>query len=65
MGAMDQLEPIEKSSVDELRKVQLDRMRWSLKHAYDNVPHYRKAFDAAGTGFTFVFKWLRGKKKSL
>jgi phenylacetate-CoA ligase len=23
-------------------------MRWSLQHAYDNVPHYRKAFDAKG-----------------
>ena len=23
-------------------------MKWSLKHAYDNVPHYRAAFDAAG-----------------
>jgi phenylacetate-CoA ligase len=48
MGAMDQLEPIEKAGIDELRKVQFDRLRWSLKHAYENVPHYRKAFDAAG-----------------
>jgi phenylacetate-CoA ligase len=44
---MDQLEPIEKTSVDELRTLQLERMRWSLRHAYDNVPHYRKTFDAA------------------
>ncbi len=28
--------------------MQLERLRWSLKHAYDNVPHYRKAFDRAG-----------------
>ncbi|SNS60705.1 phenylacetate-CoA ligase [Asanoa hainanensis] len=42
------LEPIERASVDELRAVQLDRLRWSLRHAYDNVPHYRSAFDAAG-----------------
>jgi phenylacetate-CoA ligase len=49
MGAMDQLEPVEKASVDELRKLQLHRLRWSLRHAYENVPHYRKAFDAAGT----------------
>ena len=45
---MDQIEPIEKSSVDELRGLQLDRLRWSLHHAFENVPHYRKAFDAAG-----------------
>ena len=48
MGAMDQLEPIEKASIDELRALQLERLRWSLRHAYENVPHYRKAFDAAG-----------------
>ncbi|HEY6595377.1 MAG TPA: phenylacetate--CoA ligase PaaK, partial [Asanoa sp.] len=45
---MDQLEPIERASVDELRALQLDRLRWSLRHAYDGVPHYRAAFDAAG-----------------
>jgi phenylacetate-CoA ligase len=33
---------------DELRELQLRRMRWSLQHAYDNVAHYRAAFDAAG-----------------
>jgi len=48
MGAMDQLEHVEKASTDELRRLQLDRLRWSLKHAFDNVPHYRQAFDAAG-----------------
>ncbi|WP_406829504.1 phenylacetate--CoA ligase PaaK [Pedococcus sp. KACC 23699] len=36
------------SSVVELRAQQLERLRWSLRHAYDNVPHYRAAFDAAG-----------------
>jgi len=45
---MDSLEPIEKASVDDLRALQLERMRWTLKHAYDKVPHYKKAFDAAG-----------------
>jgi phenylacetate-CoA ligase len=44
----DELEPIERGSRDELRALQLERLRWSLKHAYDNVPHYRKAFDAKG-----------------
>ena len=43
-----QLETIEKSSVDELRALQLSRLQWSLQHAYDNVTHYRKKFDAAG-----------------
>ena len=45
---MDSLEPIEKASVDELRALQLERMRWTLQHAYEKVPHYKKAFDAAG-----------------
>ncbi len=42
------LEPIEKASRDEIAALQLQRLKWSLKHAYDNVPHYRKKFDAAG-----------------
>ena len=46
MGTQDQAEPIEKAGVDELRALQLARLRWSLRHAYDNVPHYRGAFDA-------------------
>ena len=41
------LEPIETASVDELRALQLERLRWSLRHAYDNVPYYRKMFDVA------------------
>ena len=48
MRAMDQPEAIEKAGVDELRVLQCERLRWTLKHAYDRVPHYRKAFDAAG-----------------
>jgi phenylacetate-CoA ligase len=43
-----ELDPIERASRDELQALQLQRMQWSLKHAYDNVAHYRKAFDAAG-----------------
>jgi len=42
------LEPIEKSSRKELEALQLQRLQWSLKHAYDNVAHYREKFDAAG-----------------
>ena len=41
-------EPIEAASTDELRALQLERLRWSLNHAYTNVPHYRSTFDAAG-----------------
>jgi len=41
------LDPIERASVDELRELQLGRLQWSLRHAYENVPHYRAAFDAA------------------
>jgi phenylacetate-CoA ligase len=42
------LEPIEKASRDEITALQLQRLRWTLQHAYDNVPHYRQAFDAKG-----------------
>jgi phenylacetate-CoA ligase len=48
MGAKDQIEPIEKAGGDELRALQLKRLRWSLQHAYEKVPHYRKAFDDSG-----------------
>ena len=41
-------DPIERASRDEIQALQLQRMKWSLKHAYDNVPHYRAKFDAAG-----------------
>jgi phenylacetate-CoA ligase len=34
--------------VDELRDTQLRRLRWTLRHAYDNVALYRRKFDAAG-----------------
>ena len=43
-----ELEPIERASRDELQSLQLQRLRWSLRHAYDNVAHYRQAFDAKG-----------------
>ncbi len=42
------LEPIERASIDELRALQLQRLRWSLQHAYDNSPVYRRKFDEAG-----------------
>ena len=43
-----ELEPIESASRDELAALQLQRLQWSLAHAYDHVPHYRRKFDAAG-----------------
>ena len=42
------LEPIERASQASLKALQLERARWSLAHAYDNVAHYRDKFDAAG-----------------
>ncbi|MFZ9408309.1 MAG: phenylacetate--CoA ligase, partial [Burkholderiaceae bacterium] len=42
------LEPIETAPVDALRDLQLERLKWSLAHAYDRVPHYKAKFDAAG-----------------
>ena len=42
------LEPIEKASRDEISALQLERMQASLTRAYDNVPHYKKAFDDKG-----------------
>ena len=44
----DLLDPAERMSLDELRALQLERLRWTLRHAYDNVPFYRQRFDAHG-----------------
>jgi phenylacetate-CoA ligase len=44
----DELDPIEIASRDEISHLQLERLKWSLRHAYDNVTHYRHAFDDAG-----------------
>ncbi|UWR42463.1 phenylacetate--CoA ligase [Phaeobacter inhibens] len=43
-----ELDPIEIASIDEIRSLQLDRLKWSLRHAYDNVPMYKQRFDEAG-----------------
>ncbi|CAM4217411.1 phenylacetate--CoA ligase PaaK [Comamonas aquatilis] len=45
---MNAREAIETASRDEIEALQLQRLRWTLQHAYDHVPHYRQAFDAAG-----------------
>ena len=39
---------IEFATRDRISSLQLERLQWSLLHAYTNVPHYRKAFDDAG-----------------
>src|SRR5258705_261643 len=41
-----ELEPIETASRDELTALQLKRLKQTLAHAYDRVPHYRRKFDA-------------------
>ncbi len=43
-----ELEAIETASADELQALQLERLQKTLRHAYERVPHYRRAFDAKG-----------------
>lgn len=43
-----ELDPIETASRDEISALQLQRLKWTLKHAYENVPHYKKTFDDQG-----------------
>jgi phenylacetate-CoA ligase len=45
IGKLDRMET---ASIDELRHEQLQRLRWSVVHAYTNVPFYRNAFDEIG-----------------
>src|SRR5689334_18898084 len=42
------LDPIETASRDEIAALQRERLAWTLRHAHANVPHYRRAFAAAG-----------------
>lgn len=46
--ARSSLDPIEIASRDEITALQLERLKWSLRHAYDNVSFYRQSFDASG-----------------
>ncbi|MFN5724135.1 MAG: phenylacetate--CoA ligase PaaK, partial [Betaproteobacteria bacterium] len=46
--ATEELDPIERASRDEITALQLKRLQWTLQHAYDHVPHYRRAFDEKG-----------------
>lgn len=43
-----ELDRYEIASREDIRTLQRERLAWSLRHAYDNVPHYRAKFDAAG-----------------
>ncbi|MDR3480960.1 MAG: phenylacetate--CoA ligase [Burkholderiaceae bacterium] len=43
-----ELDAIETASRDEISALQLERLKWSLRHAYDNVPFHKKAFDELG-----------------
>jgi len=42
------LDPVETMPRDQLAALQLERLRTTLARAYERVPHYRNAFDAAG-----------------
>lgn len=44
----DELEAVETASRDELAALQLQRLKWSLQHAYNNVAHYKRSFDEQG-----------------
>ncbi len=44
----DGLDAIERASIDEVQALQRERLARTLQHAYDHVPHYRRAFDAKG-----------------
>ena len=46
--AKSSLDPIEIASRDEIEALQLERLKWSLRHAYENVPFYKTSFDDAG-----------------
>ncbi|MGF6233181.1 phenylacetate-CoA ligase [Inquilinus ginsengisoli] len=48
MATIAGLDAAERASRDEIMALQRDRLSWSLRHAYDNVPHTRRTFDAAG-----------------
>jgi phenylacetate-CoA ligase len=48
MGDVNQIELIEKASIDELRALQVARLKSALHTCYERVPHYRRKFDAAG-----------------
>jgi phenylacetate-CoA ligase len=48
MPARESFDPIETASRDEITALQLERLKWSLTHAYSNVDHYKQTFDKGG-----------------
>src|SRR5262245_33981975 len=48
MPTRESFDVIETASRDEIAALQLERLKWTLSHAYSNVAHYKKAFDKAG-----------------
>ncbi len=44
----NQFEPIERANIEELRELQLERLKWSIKHTYENVTPYRTKCEEAG-----------------
>lgn len=47
-GYVPELDDAERASRDEIMALQTKRLAWSLAHSYDNVAHYKRAFDKAG-----------------
>jgi phenylacetate-CoA ligase len=47
-GYSAEMDEAERASRDEIMALQTKRLAWTLAHAYDNVAHYKKAFDKAG-----------------
>src|SRR6267142_3529540 len=47
-GYSAEMDEAERASRDEMAALQTKRLAWTLAHAYDNVAHYKRAFDAAG-----------------
>ncbi len=43
-----ELDPIETASRDEISALQLERLKWSVRHTYDNVEPYRQKCEAKG-----------------
>ncbi|MDE2439513.1 MAG: phenylacetate--CoA ligase [Betaproteobacteria bacterium] len=48
MPQAGELDPIETASRDEISALQLERLKWSVRHTYDNVEPYRKKCEAKG-----------------
>jgi phenylacetate-CoA ligase len=44
----EELESIEIASLDEIRDLQLRRLKWSVSHAYDNIEFYKRKYDHLG-----------------